>query len=166
MHVISFDFQSDVTTDGRHVRFFNVIDEYTRNALATIPARSFSAPDVVAFLDNIIADTGHYPTFIRCDNDPEFTAKALLNWCENSGVKTAFITPGSPWQNGYAESFNAQLRREHLRQEIIETMAEAKYLADEYKQIYNQFRPHGALSGLTPNECWNQLVNHPKQLLA
>lgn len=166
MHVISFDFQSDSTTDGRHIRFFNVIDEYTRKSLAIIPRRSFTAPDVVAVLEDIIAQTGLQPTFIRCDNGPEFTAEALINWCGKAGVKTAFIEPGSPWQNGFIESFNAQFRREQLSQEIIETMAEAKFLANEYQEIYNQTRPHGALRGLTPNEAWNSQANHPKLALA
>ena len=166
MHVISFDFQSDVTTDGRHIRFFNVIDEYTRKSLAIIPRRSFTAPDVVAVLEDIIAETRIQPTFIRCDNGPEFTAQAPIDWCGRTGVKTAFIEPGSPWQNGFIESFNAQFRREQLSQEIMETMAEANYLANEYQQIYNQSRPHGALRGLTPNEAWNTQVNHPEPVPA
>ena len=81
MHVVSFDFQSDVTSCGRHIRFFNVIDEYTRTALAIIARRSFTASDVVAALENIIAETGTAPTYVRCDNGPEFTAAALINWC-------------------------------------------------------------------------------------
>ena len=101
MHVVSFDFQSDVTSCGRHIRFFNVIDEYTRTALAIIARRSFTASDVVAALENIIAETGTAPTYVRCDNGPEFTAAALINWCNTVGVGTAFIDPGSPWQNGF-----------------------------------------------------------------
>ncbi|GAA1133516.1 hypothetical protein GCM10009582_33870 [Arthrobacter flavus] len=154
MHVISFDFQSDVTSCGRHVRFFNVIDEYTRTALAIIPRRSFTATDVVAVLEDIIAETGVVPTHVRSDNGPEFIATALISWCQTAGVRTAFIDPGSPWQNGYAESFNAQFRREQLTGEIIDTMAEAKYLADEWKQIYNHERPHGSLNGMTPSAYW------------
>ncbi|WP_156808958.1 IS3 family transposase [Arthrobacter sp. TB 23] len=154
MHVVSFDFQSDVTSCGRHVRFFNVIDEYTRTALAIIPRRSFTATDVVAVLEDIIAETGVVPTHVRSDNGPEFTAAALISWCQTAGVETAFIDPGSPWQNGYAESFNAQFRREQLTGEIIDTLAEAKYLADEWKQIYNHERPHGSLDGMTPSAYW------------
>lgn len=161
MHVISFDFQSDVTTDGRHIRFFNVIDEYTRKVLAIIPRRSFTAPDVVAVLENIIAQTGIQPTYVRCDNGPEFTAAALVNWCNTAEINTAFITPGSPWQNGFIESFNAQFRREQLNQELIFSMAEAKYLADEYKDVYNQTRPHGSLNGLTPNQYWDTMAAYP-----
>ena len=166
MHVISFDFQSDVTSDGRHIRFFNVIDESTHKVLAIVPRRSFTAPDVVAVLDNIVAETGQYPTFVRCDNGPEFTAEALIKWCGHTGVKTAFIDPGSPWQNGFIESFNAQFKREQLSREIIDTMLDAKFLANEYKDIYNQERPHGSLNGLTPNEAWDTAANHPKPALA
>ncbi len=154
MHVVSFDFQSDVTSCGRHIRFFNVIDEYTRTALAIIPRRSFKAADVVAVLENIIAETGTAPAYVRCDNGPEFTAAALIEWCNTVGVDTAFIDPGSPWQNGFIESFNAQFRREQLTGEIMDTMAEAKYLAAEWKAIYNHERPHGSLDGMTPYRYW------------
>lgn len=155
MHVLSFDFQSDVTTCGRHIRFFNVIDEYTRTALAIIPRRSFKATDVIAVLEGIIAETGVEPTYLRCDNGPEFTAGALIDWCAAAGVKTAFIDPGSPWQNGFIESFNAQFRREQLAGEIMDTMVEAEYLAEEWKAIYNHERPHGSLGGMTPKRYWD-----------
>jgi transposase InsO family protein len=154
MHVVSFDFQSDVTSCGRHIRFFNVIDEYTRTALAIIPRRSFKASDVVAVLEDIIAETGTAPAYVRCDNGPEFTAAALIGWCNTAGVDTAFIDPGSPWQNGFIESFNAQFRREQLAGEIMDTMAEAGYLAEEWKAIYNHERPHGSLDGMTPKRYW------------
>lgn len=85
-----------------------------RTALAIIPRRLFKAADVVAVLEGIIAETGIEPTYVRCDNKPEFTAGALIDWCAAAGMKTAFIDPGSPWQNGFIESFNAQFRREQL----------------------------------------------------
>ena len=163
MHVLSFDFQSDVTTCGRHIRFFNVIDEYTRAALAIIPRRSFKATDVIAVLEGIIAETGIEPVYVRCDNGPEFTAGALIDWCAAAGVKTAFIDPGSPWQNGFIESFNAQFRREQLAGEIMDTMAEAEYLAEEWKAIYNHERPHGSLNGMTPKRYW-ETWTHENQL--
>lgn len=166
MHVVSFDFQSDVTSCGRHVRFFNVIDEYTRTALAIIPRQSFTATDVVAVLENIIAETGAAPTYVRCDNGPEFTAAALITWCTTAGVGTAFIDPGSPWQNGFAESFNAQFRREQLAGEIMDTMAEANYLAAEWKEIYNQERPHGSLGGMTPNQYWENWMQENQLAIA
>lgn len=156
MHMVSFDFQSDVTSCGRRIRFFNVIDEYTRTALAIIPRRSFTAADVVAVLENIIAATSTAPAYVRCDNGPAFTATALTNWCNTAGVDTAFIDPGSPWQNGFAESFNAQFRREQLTGEIMDTMSEARYLAEEWRQIYNHERPHGSLDGMTPSTYWKR----------
>lgn len=156
MHVISFDFPSDVTSCGRHIRFFNVIDEYTRTALAIVPRRSFKACDVAAVLENIIDETGIEPVFVRCDNGPEFTAAALIRWCNTAGVKTAFIDSGSPWQNGFIESFNAQFRREQLCGEIMDTMSEGKDLAEEWKDIYNHERPQGSLDGMTPSNYWDQ----------
>ncbi|MBT9298988.1 IS3 family transposase [Rhodococcus sp. GOMB7] len=166
MHVVSFDFQSDVTSCGRHIRFFNVIDEYTRTALAIIARRSFTASDVVAALENIIAETGTAPTYVRCDNGPEFTAAALINWCNTVGVGTAFIDLGSPWQNGFVESFNAQFRREQLSGEIMDTMAEATYLAEEWKAIYNHERPHGSLDGMTPNRYWENWTQENQLAIA
>lgn len=106
---------------------------------------------MVDVLEGIIAETGIQPTFVRCDNGPEFTAGGLVDWFNNVGVRTAFIDPGSPWQNGFIESFNAQFRREQLSGEITDTVVEAKYLADEWKDIYNQERPPWFLG-------WNDAV--------
>jgi transposase InsO family protein len=96
MHVVSFDFQSDVTSCGRHIRFFFRLDEYTRTALAIIPRRSFKAADVVAVLENIIAQTGTAPAYVRCDNGPEFTAAALIVWCDTAGVTQRSSTRDHP----------------------------------------------------------------------
>jgi putative transposase len=163
MHVVSFDFQSDVTSCGRHIRFFFRHRRiHARTALAIIPRRSFKASDVVAVLENIIAETGTAPAYIRCDNGPQFIDAALISWCNNAGVDTAFIDPGSPWQNGFIESFNAQFRREQFPGAIMDTMAEATYLAEEWKAIYNHDRPHGSLDGMTPKryrETWTQENN-------
>ena len=134
--------------------------------MAIIPRRPFKAEDVVAVLEGIIAETGTQPTFVRCDNGPEFTAGALVNWCNTVGVSTAFIDPGSPWQNGFIQSFNAQFRREQLSGEIMDTMAEARYLADEWKDIYNQKRPHGSLDGLTPSRFWDEWVRENQLAIA
>ncbi len=106
---------------------------------------------MVDVLEGIIAETGIQPTFVRCDNGPEFTAGGLVDWFNNAGVRTAFIDPGSPWQNGFIESFNAQFRREQLSGEITDTVVEAKYAADEWKDIYNQERPPWFLG-------WNDAV--------
>ncbi len=166
MHVVSFDFQPDVTSCGRHARFFNVIDEYTRTALAIIPRRSFTAPDVVAALEDIIVETCITPTYGRSDNGPAFTAAALIDWCATTGVDTAFIDPGAPGQNGCAESFNARFRREQLTGEIMDTMAEAKFLADEWKAIHNHERPHGSLDGLTPSRHWERWTAENQSAIA
>lgn len=166
MDVLSFDFQSDVTTCGRHIRSSNVIDEFTRTALAIIPRRSFKATDVISVLEGIMADTGIEPTYVRCDNGPEFTAGALIDWRAAAGVETAFIEPGSPWQNGFIESFSAQFRREQLAGEIMDTMAEAEYLADEWKAIYNHARPHGSLNGMTPKRYWETWTHENRLAIA
>lgn len=134
--------------------------------MAIIDRRSFKAADVVAVLEDIIAEIGIQPTFVRCDNGPEFTAGALVDWCNTVGVSTAFIDPGSPWQNGFIESFNAQFRREQLSGEIMDTMVEAKYLADEWKDIYNHERPHGSLDGLTPSRFWDEWVRENQLAIA
>lgn len=156
MHVVSFDFPSDVTTCGRHIRFFFRLDEYICRALAINP-RSVKAADVVPVPvpvpvpEDIIAETGTAPTYVRCENGPEFTAVALIDWCKTAGVETAFIDPRSPWHNGLIESFNAQLRREELSGENMDTVAAATYLAEEWKAVYDQELPHGSLDGKTPN---------------
>jgi len=112
MHVVSFDFQSDVTSCGRHIRFFNIIDSNT------------------------------------------------------AGIHTAFIDPGSPWQNGFIESFNAQCRRSQLSGEILDTMAEAKYLAEEWKAICNHERPHGSLDGMPPKRYWETWTQENRPVIA
>lgn len=114
----------------------------------------------------IIAETGVVPTHVRSDNGAEFTAATLITWCQTVGVHTAFIDPGSPWQNGYAESFNARFRREQLTGEIIDTPAEAKYLADEWKQIYNHERPRGSLDGMTPSAHWENWARANRPTIA
>jgi putative transposase len=98
----------------------------------------------------IIAETGTAPAYIRCDNGPECIAAALIDSCNTAGVDTAYIAPGSPRQDGFIESFNAQFRSERLAGETMDTMAEASYLAEEWKAIYNHERPHGSLNGMTP----------------
>jgi len=102
----ALDFQVDVTAEGRQVRFLNIIDEYTREALATRAARSFNADATIDVLDDLITTLGRKPQHIRMDNGPELTAHALMDWCGYRGVDPAFIDPGSPWQNGICESFN------------------------------------------------------------
>ncbi len=151
--VWAMDFQFDATADGRRLKFLNVIDEHSRLCLAIRVGRRCKAKDVVALLEEL---TSLYPapTFIRSDNGPEFIAQALRDWCEASDTtSTAYIEPGSPWENGFAESFNGRLRDEFLNTELFTTAPEAQLLADRWRWEYNTFRPHSALQGRTPLEA-------------
>lgn len=159
--VWALDFQVDVTADGRQIRFCNVVDEFTREALATAAARSFTADDTTILLDKIIAETGRRPEHLRMDNGPELTAAAMRDWCRFADVATAFIEPGSPWQNGYSESFNGRFRDEFLTTEQFDTLLEAQVLAEDWRIEYNTIRPHGALDGLTPTQFRAQWINQP-----
>jgi transposase InsO family protein len=161
-HVWALDFQYDVTSDGRQLRFLNVVDEFTREAFATRAARSFTADATVAVLEEVIAETGRWPANIRMDNGTEFTAHAMRDWCRLSRIETAFIEPGSPWQNGYSESFNGRFRDEFLTTEQFDTLLEAQVLAEDWRIEYNTYRPHGSLDDLTPEAFRQQwLDNQP-----
>ena len=150
--VWAMDFQFDATADGRRLKFLNVIDEHSRLCLAIRVGRRWKAKDVVTVREEL---TSLYPApaFIRSDNGPEFIAHALRTWCKNSGTTTAYIEPGSPWQNGYAESFNSRFKDEFLNTELFATVAEAQGLANRWRWEYNTLRPHSALQGRTPLEA-------------
>jgi putative transposase len=148
--VWALDFQSDETADGRALRLLNVVDEFTREALATECARSITAQDTVACLDRLIAQRKMTPEHIRCDNGPELTANALRDWCQLSGAATAYIEPGSPWQNPYVESFNARVRDEVLDLELFGSLAEARLILNDWRTDYNTGHPHSALGMLSP----------------
>jgi putative transposase len=156
--VWALDFQVDVTADGRQIRWCNVVDEFTREALATAAARSFTADDTTILLDKIIAETGRRPANLRMDNGPELTAAAMRDWCRFTDVATAFIEPGSPWQNGYSESFNGRFRDEFLATEQFGTLLEAQVLADDWRIEYNTTRPHGSLGGFAPTQFRAQWI--------
>ena len=126
-----------------------MIDEYTRECLALKVARKLNSQDVLEQLGYLFIYRG-LQGFIRSDNDPEFTAKAVRNWLERLGVQTLFIEPGSPWENGYNESFNGKLRDELLNGEIFTTLLEAKVLIENWRKEYNQFRPHSSLGYRPP----------------
>ena len=160
-HVWAIDYQVDVTADGRQIRFCNIVDEFTREALATSAARSFTADDTTILLDKVIADTGRHPEHLRMDNGPELTANAMRDWCRFADVATAFIEPGAPWQNGYNESFSGRFRDESLITEQFDTLLEAQVLAEDWRTEYNTERPHGSLSGLTPTAFREQWINQP-----
>jgi transposase InsO family protein len=148
-HVWSYDFVEDKTMDGRKIRFLNIIDEYTRECLACIPRRSWRNNDIIEVLAGLMVLQG-CPEYLRSDNGSEFIAKKLRKWLQNVGVITAYIEPGSPWENGYCESFNARMRDEFLNVELFGNMHEAIILARRWMHYYNTVRPHGSLGGLPP----------------
>ena len=148
-HVWSYDFVHDRTDDGRVYRTLNIIDEFTREALAIRVDRKLNSIDVVDALTDLFILRGP-PAFIRSDNGPEFIAERVRDWIGAVGSKTAYITPGSPWENGYCESFNARFRDELLNGEIFYTLKEAKIIIEQWRQHYNRKRPHSALGWRPP----------------
>ena len=157
-HVWAMDFQfsaapagHDETADGRRLKFLNVVDEFTRQALAIRVGRHCSAAGVIDVLEELLLVNGA-PTFIRMDNGPEFIAKALVAWCSASGSATAYIPPGSPWENPFVESFNGRFRDEFLNTELFFSLKEAQVLAEAWRREYNDYRPHSSLGGQTPTD--------------
>jgi len=148
-HVWSYDFMIARTSDGRPFRILTILDEYTRECLAILVERRISSQDVIDQLCNLFVFRG-IPEHIRSDNGPEFTAKAVRGWLSRLGVKTLFIEPGSPWENGCIESFNGKLRDELINREVFTTLLEAKILIERWRQEYNQVRPHSALGYRPP----------------
>jgi transposase InsO family protein len=142
-HVWSYDFVIARTADGRPFKMLTILDEYTRECLAILVERRLTCEDVIDQLFNLFVFRG-IPEHIRSDNGPEFTARAIRKWLARIGVKTLFIEPGSPWENGYIESFNGKLRDELLNREIFTTLTEAKVLIAKWRKEYNQVRPHSA----------------------
>ena len=148
-HVWAYDFVNGRTHDGRSFRLLTLVDEYTRECLAIDVARRMKSDDVLERLSWLLAMRG-VPDHIRSDNGPEFTAFTVRDWLKRVGVKTLFIEPGSPWENGYVESFNGKLRDELLNGEIFYTLKEAKVLIEQWRQHYNKIRPHSALGYRPP----------------
>ena len=148
-HVWSYDFLTERLENGRRLRLLVVIDEYTRECLAIDVARSFRGDDVVELLRYLFAVRG-YPAYIRSDNGPEFASKAVKRWLKTSGVETLYIAPGSPWENGYIESFNSKLRDELLNGELFLHIDELRYIANRWQMDYNHYRPHSSLDYTTP----------------
>jgi transposase InsO family protein len=148
-HVWSYDFVSDRTHDGRAFRMLCVIDEFTRESLAIRVARKLKATDVIDVLADLFILRG-VPTHIRSDNGPEFVATALREWIAAVGAKTAYIEPGSPWENGYCESFNGKLRDECLNGEIFYSLKEATVVIEQWRNHYNTIRPHSSLDYRPP----------------
>lgn len=149
-HVWSYDFMQHNTHDGRKFRLLTIIDEYTRQCLAIDVERQLNRESVLDRLTDLFIRRG-VPEFIRSDNGSEFTAKVVRKWLTAVGVKTLYITPGSPWENGYIESFNGKLRDEVLNREIFDTLLEAKVLIGRWRQEYNHIRPHSSLGYRPPS---------------
>jgi transposase InsO family protein len=148
-HVWAYDFVQDRTHDGKAFRILTVIDEYSRECLALKVARKQKSTDVLEVLSDLFILKG-IPEYIRSDNGPEFTAIMLREWLAKIGAKTLFIEPGSPWENGYNESFNGKLRDELLNGEIFYTLKEAKVLIEEWRKTYNTIRPHSSINYRPP----------------
>ena len=148
-HVWSYDFVASRTADGRALKILTILDEYTRECLAILVERRLTSEDIIDQLFNLFVLRG-IPKHIRSDNGPEFTAKAIRKWLARIGVKALFIEPGSPWENGYIESFNGKLRDELLNREIFTTLTEAKVLIAGWRREYNQVRPHSSLGYRPP----------------
>ena len=161
-HVWSYDFVFEATSDGRRLKLFNVIDEFSRECLTIRAGRKFTASDVIYALADLFLEYG-VPEHIRSDNGPEFIAKAVRRWLAELGVTTLFIEPGSPWENGYIDSFNGKLRDELLNGEVFTTAEEARILAGWWRREYNTIRPHSSLKRRPPAP---QTIAWPNPLLA
>ncbi len=148
-HVWSYDFVADRTSDGRSFRMLTIVDEHTRECLAIDVARKLKSEDVLERLSDLFIYRG-VPKYIRSDNGPEFTANKVREWLERVEVQILFIEPGSPWENGFIESFNGKLRDELLDRELFDTLLEAKVLIERWRRHYNKVRPHSSLGYRPP----------------
>ena len=146
-----WDFVFDRTRSGSPLKWLSIVDEYTRECLVLKVARSITSEDVIDTLAELFAARG-VPAHIRSDNGPEFVAKQVQQWLGQLGVETLYIEPGSPWENGYAESFHSKVVDEFLRMEEFENIPEARRLTSGYKEAYNRKRPHSSLGYRTPAE--------------
>ena len=148
-HVWSYDFVHDRTCDGQAFRTLNLIDEYTKECLMIRVKRKLNSVDVIDVLTDLFILRGP-PALIRSDNGPEFVAETVRDWIAAVGAQTAYIEPGSPWENGYCESFNARFRDELLNGEIFYTLKEAQIVIEEWRRHYNTVRPHSTLGYRPP----------------
>ena len=148
-HVWSYDFLAERTSDGKAMRMLNIIDEFTKECLAIKVGRKITASDVIDTLTELFIERGS-PKFLRSDNGPEFVAELLRQWLKDLGVQTAYIEPGSPWENGYIESFNGKFRDELLNGEIFDTITEAQVISEQWRRYYNTIRPHSSLKYRPP----------------
>ena len=165
-HVWTYDFMFDATSDGRQLKFLNVIDEYTRLCLRIEVGRSMTARTVVRVLAELVQIHGE-PGALRSDNGSEFTATAVKQWLAAAGIATLYIEPGSPWENGYAESFNSRFRLDFLNREIFRSLVEAQVLSEQRRLKHNHKRPHSSLGYKTPAQFaagWSGEASAPTAL--
>jgi putative transposase len=148
-HVWAMDFLFDTTSDGRPFKVLSMCDEFSRESIGGEVGRSITADDVTRILDQAYHQRGA-PLFIRADNGPEFVANAIVDWCRFRGVGASYIDPGSPWQNPWVESFNSRVRDELFAREIFTSIMEAKVLYNDWRHLYNHYRPHSALGYRPP----------------
>jgi putative transposase len=150
--VWTWDFIFDRTSNGRSLKWWSIIDEYTRECLALEARRGMTAEDIRVILAEVAAGRGGPPCRMRSDNGPEFVAEVVRSWPEDTGSGTLTVAPGSPWQNGYAESFHSKVRDEFLNREDFESEAQARALGALWKEEYNTERPHSSLGYQTSSE--------------
>jgi len=162
-HVWSWDFVADRTDNGGRLRILSLIDEHSRECLALHVARKLTGHDLVEVMERLVAERGA-PEHIRSDNGSEFIARILRDWLARRGVKTLYIEPGSPWQNGHIESFNGSLRDECLDRELMLSVAEARVLAEDYRRHYNEERPHGGIGYRTPAQARQEALASSRPL--
>ena len=149
--VWAYDFVFDACANGQQIKCLTVIDEFTRECLAIDVAGSIRSPRVIEVLAKLISVRGA-PTYLRSDNGPEFVSRAVLQWVSKAGIETAPIDPGKPWQNGANESFNGKFRDECLGMQWFKNRIDAKVAIEDWRQSYNEVRPHSSLKNLTPAE--------------
>lgn len=157
-HVWSYDFVSDRTHNGTPYKILNIIDEFSRECIASFVARRIRSNDVIVVLAELFLKHG-CPKYIRSDNGPEFIATKLKQWLKNLQVNPLYIEPGSPWENGYCESFNGKMRYELLNGEIFYSLLEAKIIIERWRNHYNTKRPHSSLGGRPPAPVTIQLAS-------
>ena len=150
-HVWAWDFVSDYTERGGKLRAFNLLDEYTREGHCIHADRTIGSEDVLKVLQGAMAQHGA-PAYIRSDQGPAFIARVIQRWLKENHIKTIYIEPGCPWQNGYAESFNGRFRRECLNRELLYTLSEGRVVFEDWRRSYNQERPHRSLGLQTPSQ--------------
>jgi transposase InsO family protein len=159
-HVWTWDFIADATVRGGGLRILTILDEYTRECHVLRADRALKSRDVLEWLQRAIEEHGA-PAYLRSDNGPEFIAAVVQRWLKENGVRTLYIEPGSPWQNGFVESFHGRFRDECLNREQLHTLTEARVVIGDYREEYNRLRPHSRLGYLSPANYARQFCPSP-----